>query len=522
MPDEPSDLFVTGTIALEHLTGPSRGTVTWLSGQELAISLSANRLLHVTESIPEEPVDEPLVLLRYVDGTYEITALEGEVIWVNGSRITHHRLEHCDMIEFGDIGPLSRFKLYRKDRPGRKMVGDILNDGFMYLRVSRKPLGIRLANTCFALLRRLAQETTMLFRLGVVIVLVAFATMAYQQNRLNALLQGQIENSSSRMDSFASALSRSAAEALAPGDLVELQQEFELRLSANADRLAELEHRSEANARVIADSTPSVIFLQASYGFQESSSGRFMRYAVDRNGQPLVSPLGQPLLTLVGEGPIAERQLTGTGFFVGDRPALITNKHVALPWEEDANVQIMASRGLEPVMINFIAYRPGRDTPFTIELMKESETRDLAILRPVDVIMDVTGLALADEAPALGNEVIVMGYPTGLRSMLAQSGEGFIKELRELDDIEFWSVAARLAKNGYIAPLSSRGIVSQATTSTIVYDAETTHGGSGGPVLDINGKVVAVNTSILPEYGGSNLGIPVADVKALLAEAGLN
>ncbi len=54
-----------------------------------------------------------------------------------------------------------------------------------------------------------------------------------------------------------------------------------------------------------------------------------------------------------------------------------------------------------------------------------------------------------------------------------------------------------------------------------MYDAETTHGGSGGPVLDINGSVIAVNAAILPEYGGSNLGVPVAKVRTLLEDAGL-
>jgi hypothetical protein len=105
--------------------------------------------------------------------------------------------------------------------------------------------------------------------------------------------------------------------------------------------------------------------------------------------------------------------------------------------------------------------------------------------------------------------------------MLAQSGEDFIEELQKTEDTGFWSVAARLAEKGHIAPLASRGIVSQATPVTIVYDAETTYGGSGGPVLDINGSVVAVNAAILPEYGGSNLGVPVAKVRALLEDAGL-
>ena len=114
-----------------------------------------------------------------------------------------------------------------------------------------------------------------------------------------------------------------------------------------------------------------------------------------------------------------------------------------------------------------------------------------------------------------------MGYPTGLRSMLAQSGDAFVAELQAAEDSDFWSVAARLAGAGHIAPLASRGIVGQTSQATIVYDAETTHGGSGGPVLDINGAVIAVNTAILPDYSGSNLGVPVTKVRELLEDAGL-
>ena len=47
-------------------------------------------------------------------------------------------------------------------------------------------------------------------------------------------------------------------------------------------------------------------------------------------------------------------------------------------------------------------------------------------------------------------------------------------------------------------------------------------GGSGGPVLNIEGKVVAVNAAILPEFGGSNLGVPVSKVRELLADLGLD
>ena len=75
---------------------------------------------------------------------------------------------------------------------------------------------------------------------------------------------------------------------------------------------------------------------------------------------------------------------------------------------------------------------------------------------------------------------------------------------------------ARLAASGLIAPLSSGGIVGQATGAAIVYDAETTHGGSGGPVLNLRGEVVAVNAAIIPEFGGSNLGVPATRIAPLL------
>ncbi len=43
----------------------------------------------------------------------------------------------------------------------------------------------------------------------------------------------------------------------------------------------------------------------------------------------------------------------------------------------------------------------------------------------------------------------------------------------------------------------------------MVYDADTTHGGSGGPVLDVNGAAIAINTAIIPDHGGSNFDVPV-------------
>ena len=507
--------------ALEHLTGPSRGTVTWLSASALDISLSSGRLIQVSKARPGDPPDDLVARLHRAENTYEIEVPEGLSVWVNGDRVTAIRLEHCTMIEFGETGPLSRFRLYAEGDPVRKTVTDILSDCGAYLRVSRQPVANRMFRAFFELLRQLTRETTILFRVTGLIVIVAFTALAYQQHRLNTRLQQSIESGAARLDSVAAALARAREDALSPSDLTALREELGQRLSSSVERVEALEQRSRASGRVIAESMSSIAFLQGAYGFRERSSGRMLRHVVNDDGRPLISPRGQPLLSLESDGPVAELQFTGTGFVVGESGVLVTNRHVALPWENDASAEALAAQDLEPMMIKFIVYLPGKTAAYSVEIVRASKDADLAVLRRKNEAEPMSGLRLADALPAPGDEVIVMGYPTGLRSMLAQSGDAFIEELQKTEDTGFWSVGARLAEEGYISPLASRGIVGQATPATIVYDAETTHGGSGGPVLDINGLVVAVNAAILPEYGGSNLGVPVAKVRTLLEDAGV-
>lgn len=517
--DTHGDAPAGGTAALEHLTGPSRGTVSWLGASAHDISLEPDGGIRVTQTRPgHEP--EPLIArLRRVAGGYDVEVHADRKVWINGQPITHHELHDCDMIEFEDAGPLSRFHLYSDSRAGRKTVADILSDAVAYLQASRQPAGRRVFRALGSSIRRLTLETTILFRVSVVVALCFLAVLAYQQIRVNALLEQRIERSSAELRSFASALARARREALTPADLEALREEIGSTVVTNAERLAALEKRASATAEVIARSAAAVAFLQGAYGFRDNATGRMLRHLVDAEGRPMMMPGGQPFLTLEGDGPVAERQFTGTAFAVGDGDTLITNRHLALPWEYDSGLETLTGQGLEPTMIKLIAYLPGQPAAIQIEVLRASDVADVAVLKRTGSPTPIPVLALADSLPAQGEEVIVMGYPTGLRSLLLQAGEAFIEKLQETKDTDFWNVAARLAEAGLIAPLASRGIVGQATPSTIVYDAETTHGGSGGPVLGIDGRVVAVNAAILPEYGGSNLGAPAAHIRALLDEA---
>lgn len=507
------------TASLEHLTGSARGTATWLSGAALDVSLSEDRLVRITESGGEQPEGDLIARLHRSEGTYEIEPRDAHAIWVNGERISAKRLEHRDLIEFGDTGPLSRFRLYQEGSPVGKSVADIVSDCIDYARVSRKPFGVRFSRALRDMFRGFARQTTVLFRLSVIAAIIVLAATTFHQSRSTVRLQQQVESDAVRLESFASALARARQEALQPGDLNAVRQELGHRLTAATERLAVLEERSDASARVIASAMQSIVFLQGAYGFRETATNRMLRHAVDDEGRSLFSPRGQPMLTLEGDGPVAERQFTGTGFVVTTTGALLTNRHVALPWEFDASVEALGEQGMEPVSIKFIGYLPNIREPFPVRLLKASDDADLAVLQCQGVTGGIPRLRLSDTPPKPGDEAIVMGYPTGLRSMLAQTGDAFIEKLQNGDDLDFWAVAARLSGEQFIQPLASRGIIGQVTRATVVYDAETTHGGSGGPVLDINGEVIAVNAAIIPEYGGSNLGVPAEYARRLLEDA---
>jgi S1-C subfamily serine protease len=509
------------TASLEHLTGPARGTASWLIGTTVDVSLGSGHMIRIAEPDSELPQDTIVARLHRSKGSYEIEALNDYPLWINGTPVDTKQLEQRDLIEFGDVGPLCRYRLYPQGSRVRKSLGDMVNDCIDYTRVSRKPRAARLLGAFRDFFRDFAFETTLLFRFSVIVAILALFVTVFYQNRANVRLQQQAETSASQLESFARTLTRTNLEALRLSDLDTLRQELGHSLTDASKRLDLLEKRSAASKRVIAESTRSVVFLQGAYGFRDTMSDRMLRYRVNDDGQPLFSYRGEPLLTLEGDGEIAERQFTGTAFVVSSDGALLTNRHVAKPWEEDTSLETMLEQGMEPVLIKFIGHLPFIDTAFPVRLLKASDESDLAILLCSDVTNNLPHLNLSNKPLVPGDEVIVMGYPTGLRSMLAQTGDTFLAGLREDENLDFWAVADRLSKSGFIRPLASRGIVGQLSTATVVYDADTTHGGSGGPVLDINGDVVAVNSAIIPEYGGSNFGVPVEQVRRLLAEANL-
>jgi serine protease Do len=503
-------------LVLEHLTGPSLGRATWLAERSLNVMLRPSGLLDVSATEIADGEGLLVARLRRSDGAFEIEAVGDQKMWINGRPAERADLQHQDTIEFGEIGPISRVRLYRDDTPPRTGVSDIMSDAAAYLRSSRKPLGVRLMAAASQIVRRLAGKTTLLFRFGVIITLALIGFLAWQQSRINTLLKERIETGTAQLQGYAKLLADMRREALTPADLAKLRKDLSERMVTASERIANLEQRSKAIERVIALARGSILFLQGSYAFREKATGRMLRHAVGADGKPLILPNGIPLLTLEGLGPIAERQFTGTGFVVGDDGIIVTSRHVGQPWRHDTNVKALAGNGLEPIQIRFIGYFPHSKEGRNVTLLQASTTADLALLRLEAPITGTRGLKLADQAPKPGEDVVLIGYPAGIRSMLAHAGAEFIEDLERNKVTDFWAIAAKLAAQNRIVPLASRGIVGRVSEQSIVYDAETTYGGSGGPVMNGDGLVIAVNSAIIPEYGGSNFGVPTRELRRLL------
>ena len=133
-------------------------------------------------------------------------------------------------------------------------------------------------------------------------------------------------------------------------------------------RLEVLEDRAGAGRRVISTAVESIVFLQGSYGFLEKESRKPLRFMVGPDGAPVLDPSGSPGVTIDGEGPVLESLFTGTGFVATADGLLVTNRHVAVPWEFDEAAKNVAQQGLIPTMFRFVGYLKDVPTPFDVTL----------------------------------------------------------------------------------------------------------------------------------------------------------
>jgi S1-C subfamily serine protease len=291
------------------------------------------------------------------------------------------------------------------------------------------------------------------------------------------------------------------------------------------DAIQRIEERDDAAARIIEAHAGSVCLIQGAYGFARKDpdgTWRFLREAEPDLLKDVHMEGDKVPLTLAGKGPLFLVEYTGTGFLVDAKGIVLTNRHIAQPWWRNESAQPLIEDGYQARFVRLRAYFPGRTAAVDFDLGRilVSADVDLAALRfePFEGMPSPLPLAPKDSVVA-GEKVVLLGYPSGLDALLARGEEDLAVKVGGDDGADAGQLLDALSAKGLVRPLPTQGHVGDVLDDKILFDAPTAVGGSGGPLVDLEGRVVAVNYGILKAFSGANFGVPVSRAEALLARA---
>lgn len=523
-------------LAFLHLSGPRRGQ---LDNVSLPASIGSEAGIDVL--VPETAPRHAFVFER--DGEVVLQdGGSGSGTILNGELVQEAVLRDGDLLELGSAGP----RLRLRDGSARPVP---LAQALAWAR----PEGDRLSDVpgfARALLHETAVRTTLPFKISLagaaLLGVLVFGWTQWQAQRvrlelgrLREALQlaeterrsfyARIEEERQKAEADRSALAarveelrsreeqlnRQLAEAAA-GEVGAVRQD----LVRTRDRLASLETERAVGERIIREYGPGVCLVQGAFAFYDGEA-RPLRYRLDENARPMRDEDGSPALDPMGAGSVHLVEYFGTGFLVDRGGLVLTNRHVAEPWWNDEMADALLARGFKPRFTLFRAFFPRETEPFELEMVRPSETSDLALVRLDLRRRRIPALPLdrTGRGAVPGQPVVVVGYPAGLEALLAKTDSAVVKEVLVAAGRSSERITEVLARRGLIRPSTTQGHIGDVTKSDIVFDAPTTQGGSGGPVLNKEGLVVGVEYAVLSKFGGNSFGVPIGYALDLMSGA---
>jgi S1-C subfamily serine protease len=524
-------------LSFVHLSGERRGRIEALM-----------RLPATLGSAAEDDIEVPgaarrHALLRREDSRFvllDLGSTRGTL--VAGEEVTEAALRSGDVIQLGKDGPRLRF---RDDGEARMSFVEAL-------RLSQ-PDGMRPGDAGLlarALVHEGAARTSRGFRLALAVVALAGGLGLFLSHRETRRLEDEVgrlqrsleavrEERQAFFERIDAERRRAEADRIAyEARLLESrrrQEELEGRLgAARADevaglrqeltaarsRLLTLEEERAAGERIIRDYGAGVCLIQGAYSFYDDQL-RPMRLALDDAGRPSRAAAGGPVLSNDGPGPVYRVDYFGTGFLVDRRGLLLTNRHVTEPWWNSEAAADLATRGIRPRLLVLRAFFPREPEPFELDVLGHAEGADLSVASIEMRGRRIPALPLDPGARAAvaGQPIVVVGYPTGLEAILGKAEGPVVREILETSGQSAERVTEALGRKGLIRPSTSQGHIGDVTKTDIVFDAPTTQGGSGGPVFNRSGRVVAVEYAVLEGFGGHSFGVPVRFAQPLVRGA---
>ncbi len=398
----------------------------------------------------------------------------------------------------------------------------------------------KMTRDAFSLERALKIGVSALFAIALVIagIFILFSRKAEKENTLAHMFIAQLQRGLQTQDQLM-AETKKAREELAKTDPLrqknDLQQkteelkqkmaaangdtsELQKQLEETTNKLARVQSDSQAAENVIRTSAPSVCLLHVSVAFRDRNSGRLLRYGgITPAGEPLKDSDGNIVYSLEGRAPEVRQDYFGTGFIVGDGK-ILTNHHVAEPWWKNDEMDAALKQGLEPTIAEMAAYFPDATNGISMEIQQISGEADLALLHGdlSSIKRPTLHLDSRTNAAVSGQSLISLGYATGISAILARAGDETVDQILKVSGGDPKLVMSELAKRKLIRPLVTQGHIGDVLTDKIVYDAQTTSGGSGGPLMNKDGRVIGVTFAVVRGFGGSNFGVPIRYAEPML------
>ncbi len=180
-----------------------------------------------------------------------------------------------------------------------------------------------------------------------------------------------------------------------------------------------------------------------------------------------------------GEGGRFENPGTGSGFVIDPRGEILTNHHVIA--------------GADRIFVRF----PGENREYSAELAGSDPLTDLALLRidPGDRTLPYLAFGASDDLE-VGDWVVAVGNPFG--------------------NLEGSMTVGILSAKGR-GDLNIQGLTPRYQ-DFLQTDASINFGNSGGPLVDVHGRVVGVNTAINSAGQGIGFAVPSRLVQRILAQ----
>ena len=194
-----------------------------------------------------------------------------------------------------------------------------------------------------------------------------------------------------------------------------------------------------------------------------------------------------------------QTQSSGTGIIISSNGLVLTNRHVVPAGS--TNISITLSNGTQLNDVSVVGRTPPNDS-LDIAILKINNTQGQT-LTPA-VIGDSGKVQVGDEVLAIGNALgefqntvtsgIISGYG---RDITATSSSGGLS----------------------INPFSGQtGAASENLSDLFQTDAAINEGNSGGPLVNLNGQVIGVNTAVASNSQNIGFAIPINEVKGLIKE----